>query len=553
MPGLLVAEHVAGTADLQVFHGDRHAGAQICVGRQRGQPVVRSLGQRLLGRVEEVGVAALAGASDPATKLVQLRQAHPVGAVDNQGVRGRHVDAGLHDGGADQHVDVAFPEVEHHLLQVAFRHLAMRGDDGRLRHRLAQLSGHLLDVLHPVVDEEDLPLTSQFTTDRGSHLSLVVGPGEGQHRMALLGRGGDGRHLADAGDGHLEGARDRGGTHRQHVDVDAHFLECLLVLDAEPLLLVDDHQAQVGELHLVTDQPVGADRDVDASGRQPVEGRGDLFVGLETTQGCHGHRETGVALGEGVGVLLHQQGGRHQHRDLLAVLHGLERGPHGYLGLAVPDVTADQPVHRDHLLHVSLDVVDRRQLVGGLGVAEGVLQLALPRRVGAERVALGGLPRRIQLDQLGRDLANCLAGPGFALPPIGAAHLVEAGCFAAHIAGDLVQLIHRDVEPVARLATLGRRVLQHQVLPGGAGHGTGDHLDVASHPVLLVHQRVPRLQLKRDDLVAPAGGHLAGGALVAGAGDVGGGVHHQPDARRAPAVAQATTEDAHHRGLVEVA
>ena len=43
----------------------------------------------------------------------------------------------------------------------------------------------------------------QFAADRGPHLPLVVGPGEGEHGVTLLGRGGDHAHLADPGDRHL--------------------------------------------------------------------------------------------------------------------------------------------------------------------------------------------------------------------------------------------------------------------------------------------------------------------------------------------------------------
>ena len=80
------------------------------------------------------------------------------------------------------------------------------------------------------------------------------------------------------------------------------------------------------------------------------------------------------------------------------------------------------------------------------------------------------------------------------------------------------------------MAALVGRVFEHQVFAGGAGHGAGDHLDVASHPVLFVDERVAGLEFERDDLVAPLAGQLAGAAFGGGAGDVGGGVHHQPDA-----------------------
>jgi hypothetical protein len=53
---------------------------------------------------EQVGVGLVVGAPDPAAQLVQLGQAEAVGAVDDDGVGGGDVDAGLDDGGAQQQV-----------------------------------------------------------------------------------------------------------------------------------------------------------------------------------------------------------------------------------------------------------------------------------------------------------------------------------------------------------------------------------------------------------------------------------------------------------------
>src|SRR3546814_20798122 len=65
---------------------------------------------------------------------------------------------------------------------------------------------------------------------------------------------------------------------------------------------------------------------------------------------------------------------RHPPGDLRAVLDRLERRAHRDLGLAVADVAADQPVHRHGALHVALDLVDGRQLVGRLVEGERVLE-----------------------------------------------------------------------------------------------------------------------------------------------------------------------------------
>ena len=208
------------------------------------------------------------------------------------------------------------------------------------------LVGRLLDRLHPVVDVEDLAVAEQLASYGGGDLAVLVGTDVGQHRVPLLRRGRDRGHLADAGDRHLQGARDRRRGHGEHVDAGAQRLHLLLVLDAEALLLVDDDQAEVLDLDVAVEQPVGADDDVDAAVGQALDDLAGLLVGLEPAQRLQRHREAAHPLGEGGVVLGDEQRRRHQDGDLLAVLHRLERGPHGDLGLAVADVAADQPVHR---------------------------------------------------------------------------------------------------------------------------------------------------------------------------------------------------------------
>jgi hypothetical protein len=98
---------------------------------------------------------------------------------------------------------------------------------------------------------------------------------------------------------------------------------------------------------LLRQQAVGADDDVDLAARDAVHDLLLLPVGVEAADGAHGDREGLEAVAEGVVVLLHQQRRRHEDGDLLAVLHGLEGGAHGDLGLAVADVAHDDAVHRD--------------------------------------------------------------------------------------------------------------------------------------------------------------------------------------------------------------
>ena len=167
------------------------------------------------------------------------------------------------------------------------------------------------------------------------------------------------------------------------------------MLHAETLFLVDHDQAEILEAHFLAEQPMCSDHDVDAAVGESGDDRLRFGVGLEARQSSHLDRELCVPLGEGVHVLLDEQRGRHQHRDLLAVLHGLEHRTYGNLGLAIADVTADHPIHWHRLLHVALDLVDDLQLVGCLRVRERVFEFALPHGVRRERKSLRTLTRGV--------------------------------------------------------------------------------------------------------------------------------------------------------------
>ena len=135
MAGLLVAEQVAGAADVEVAHRDLEAGAELGVvgeGREAGRGV---LGQRLGRGVEQVGEGALARAADPAADLVGLGEAELVGALDDQRVGGGDVEARLDDRRRHQAVGLAAQEVDHRLLQLALVHLPVGFGEARLRGR----------------------------------------------------------------------------------------------------------------------------------------------------------------------------------------------------------------------------------------------------------------------------------------------------------------------------------------------------------------------------------------------------------------------------------
>ena len=137
MAGLLLAQQIAGAADVEIVAGQREAGAELVERLHHFEPALRRLGQHLARRQGQIGIGAQLGAADAAAQLVELRQAEHVGAMDDQRVGGRDVEAGFDDVGREQHVVVALVEGGHHLLELGRRHLAMRHRHLHLGHQLA--------------------------------------------------------------------------------------------------------------------------------------------------------------------------------------------------------------------------------------------------------------------------------------------------------------------------------------------------------------------------------------------------------------------------------
>ena len=76
----------------------------------------------------------------------------------------------------------------------------------------------------------------------------------------------------------MQRARDRRSSQREHIDLSAQLLEPLFVGDAEALLFVDHHQAEVLEFDIALHQPMRADADVDRPSGQTGDDLALLLV-----------------------------------------------------------------------------------------------------------------------------------------------------------------------------------------------------------------------------------------------------------------------------------
>ena len=392
------------------------------------------------------------------------------------------------DVGRQQHVELAVDEILHGVFDGGRRELAVRHGHADLGHQLAQLDRDLGQVLDARADIEGLAAAILFAQQGLSDGDAVERRDEGAHGQAIDRRRGDQAHVAHAGQSELQGARDRRGGERQHMDVGAQLLQPLLVGDAEMLLLVDDQQAEILELDALGQQGVGADHDVERALLHRLPGGLRLLGADQPRQPPDPHRQALEALDEGPVMLARQQRRRADHRHLLAREGGDEGRAQRHLGLAEADIAADQAIHRLARRHVFQHVGDRLELVVGLGIGEAGAELLVEtvgraHRLAAADGALGG-----DLDQPVGHVGDALLQPGLARLPGDAAQAVELGALLARaVAAQHVDVLDRNEELVAALVGQPQAIVARE-------------LDFQRHQALVAADAV----LAMDDQVALA-------------------------------------------------
>ncbi len=342
-------------------------------------------------------------------------------------------------------------KIQHHLFQFPLAHLAVGDCDPRARREFGQLRRHPLDGVHLVVQKVDLAAALEFTLAGFANRRRVPLADEGLDRQAARRWGGDDRQFAQAGHRHVQGARDRRGGQGQHVHLGAQGFHPLLVLDPEAVLLVDDGQAQILETHVVLQQLVGADQNIDLALGQGLQGFRLLLGRAEAGQQFDPHRPVGEAVEKVLIVLLGQQRGRRQHRHLSPVLHRHEGGAHRHLGLAETDIAAHHPIHRPAGAQVGDYRVDGHLLVGGFLERKGGGEGGVIGFAETEGVSGPGLAPSVEIQQFRRRVADLLGGLATDFFPLAAAEFVQRRAFRrrAGVAAQQMQRGDRHVQTVA--------------------------------------------------------------------------------------------------------
>ena len=393
---------------------------------------------------EQVGVGGHVRSPDAAPELVELAEAEGVGVVHDEGVGPGEVHAVLDDGGAHEDVVVAVEEGEHDLLEGPLPHLPVGDGHPGLGDPLLQPAGRRGDGLHLVVHVVDLPAAGQLPPDGRLHQLPLVGVDGCLDGEAVLGGRLDEGHVQDAAEAHLEGPRDGRGREGEDVHVRLELLDLLLVGHPEALLLVHHQEAQVRRLHVLGEEAVGPHEDVHLA----LVGLGHRLLLLlgqdEAGEHAHGDGEGGEALVEALHVLEGEDGRGAQDHDLPPVLHRLEGGAHGHLGLPEAHVAADEAVHGARRFHVPLQVLHRAGLVGSEVEGELGLELRLPLRVRTVGPSLHRPPPGVELEEVVGDLLDGLPHALLGLLPSGAPEAVQGRQVALgpHVLLDEVHALH---------------------------------------------------------------------------------------------------------------
>ncbi len=94
---LLRTEQIARPANRQIAHGDFKARAKFGEFLDRHQAFFCDIGQHFIALIHEISICYAARASDAAAQLIELRQAHAVGIIDDQCIDVRYINAGFDD------------------------------------------------------------------------------------------------------------------------------------------------------------------------------------------------------------------------------------------------------------------------------------------------------------------------------------------------------------------------------------------------------------------------------------------------------------------------
>ena len=308
----------------------------------------------------------------------------------DQGVCVGNVHARFDDGGTNEDIDLSRKHFFPNAFEFVFVHFSMPDRYPCIGNGLLDARGNRIDRFHVIMQVKHLPAASQFASDGFLNDDRFLFEHIGLHGKTIHGSVVEDRNIADAAHRHIERTGDWRCRERQNVHTRRNLFEFFFLCHAESLFLVHDYESEVVKFHVVREQTVGADENIDLAAREPPQSLRLLTSRAETGEHIHVHCKTSHPTDHGLVVLKREQSGRNEDGDLFAAEYRFIGGAERDLGFAVADVAAEQTIHRNGTHHIGFDLIRRLYLTFGFGIFKRFLKgflVSVIRREGVTRQA----------------------------------------------------------------------------------------------------------------------------------------------------------------------
>ena len=205
-----------------------------------------------------------------------------IGVIDDDGIRVGNIQTTFNDGCGHQHIIFPFHETHHGVFQLGGFHLSVTNTNVHIRAKTTDHSSNLLNVLHAIVHEENLTSSLYFIHHRITNQFLIERVQFRDHRIAVGRWRIDHRKVARTHQTELKRSRNWRCGERERIHIHLHLFEFVLYGNSKLLLLIDDQQTKVLELHILTYNSVRSDENIRLAFRHILECFGLLLARFET-------------------------------------------------------------------------------------------------------------------------------------------------------------------------------------------------------------------------------------------------------------------------------
>ncbi len=202
---------------------------------------------------------------------MQVAQSKVLCINDDDGIDVGHINPRLDDGGGNQQILLMIHKVCNHALQFFRIHLTMAHSNAYAGDLPLYQCLQLINILNTVVHDKDLSVAAYLKVYRIADDLHIKGMYLRLHRITVRGRGANSREIPRPHQRELQCTRDGSCRHGERIHVYLQLFQLFLHGDTEFLLLVDDEQSQIFELHILAHQSVCSDQDINFTLFQAVE------------------------------------------------------------------------------------------------------------------------------------------------------------------------------------------------------------------------------------------------------------------------------------------